>query len=146
MPSPSTYKETKQSFRKSEKTVNWLCVGPHLQVKYYFFRWNFKFFLYLISFLFFFKFLFFFGKTIHHKAKELLAMIFWAVEDFKTISLPCYMLEFTLTSWCGKIRWQSFSLLCRVYNKQGSFSLLQKHEGCVGLQTHKVEVEPLAYH
>ena len=60
MPSPSTYKETKQSFRKSEKTVNWFCVGPHLQVKYYFFRWNFKFFLYLISFLFFFKFLFFF--------------------------------------------------------------------------------------
>ena len=73
-------------------------------------------------------------------------MIFWAVEDSKTISLPCYMHEFTLTLWCGKIRWQSFSLLCHVYNKQDSFSLLQKHEGCVGLQTHKVEVEPLAYH
>ena len=75
-------------------------------------------------------------------------MIFWAVEDFKTISLPCYMHEFTPTLWCGKIWWQSFSLLCPVYNKQDSFSLLQKHEGRVGLQTQKVEVElePLAYH
>ena len=62
-----------------------------------------NFFLYLNFFYFFFSFIQETGKTVHHKAKELLAMIFWAVEDFKTISLPCYMHEFTLTLWCGKI-------------------------------------------
>ena len=107
--------------------------------------WDFKFFLYL-NFFFFFNFIQETGKTIHHKAKELLAMIFLAVKDFKTILLPCYMHEFILTLWCGKIRQKSFSLLCPIYDKQHSFSLLQKHEGCVGLQTQKVEVELWAYH
>ena len=30
-------------------------------------------------------------------------MIFWAVENFKTISFPCNMHEFTLTLGCGTI-------------------------------------------
>ena len=30
-------------------------------------------------------------------------MIFWAVENSKTISLPCNMNEFTLTLWGGTI-------------------------------------------
>ena len=72
-------------------------------------------------------------------------MIFQAVEDFKTISLPC-MHEFTLTLWCRKIRCNLF-LYFVPFIANISFSLRQKHEGCVALQTQKVEVEvePLAY-
>ena len=37
---------------------------------------------------------------MHQKAKELLAMIFLAVKDFKTISMLGNTHEFTLTLWC----------------------------------------------
>ena len=40
---------------------------------------------------------------MHHKAKELPTMIFFAMKDSKTISLLRYMHVFTLTLWCTAI-------------------------------------------
>ena len=37
---------------------------------------------------------------MHHRAKELLLMIFIAMEDSKTIAILGYMHVFTLTLWC----------------------------------------------